>query len=168
MQKKTDRRTFLAAAGATATTVALAGCSGGGDDGDNGNGDGPSANADVPSEVDTYLSDNSANLYEGGAVDETGSDSVSITVGAGDQGLAFSPPAVIVSSGTTVTWEWNGEGGAHNVVAADSAAESFDSGEQQEGSDVTFEHTFESAGNNPYYCTPHQSLGMHGAVIVEE
>jgi halocyanin-like protein len=164
MTKQTNRRTFLAAAGATAATVALAGCSSGDDDDDGGS----SGSADVPDEVDSYLNDNDANLYGGGAVDEKGSDSVSITVGAGDQGLAFDPAAVIVSPGTTVTWEWNGEGGAHNVINADSAVDSFDSGESAEGADITFEHTFESTGNNPYYCTPHQSLGMHGAVIVQE
>ncbi|WP_336325676.1 halocyanin domain-containing protein [Halovenus sp. HT40] len=167
MQKKTDRRTFLAAAGATATTVALAGCSSGGSDDDNGD-NGSSGGADVPSEVDTYLSDNSANLYEGSAVDETGSSSVSVDVGGGSDGLAFDPPAVIVSPGTEVTWEWTGNGGAHNVVSADSAATSFDSGSAQQGSDITFSKTFESAGNNPYYCTPHQSVGMHGAIIVQE
>ncbi|MXR51551.1 halocyanin domain-containing protein [Halovenus sp. WSH3] len=168
MQKQTDRRTFLAAAGATAATVALAGCSSGGDNGSNGdNGDsGPS----VPDAVDSYLSDNSANGYSGpsDAVDETGSGSVTISVGAGENGLAFDPVAVFVDAGTEVTWEWTGNGGAHNVVSADSSAASFDSGEAVAEQGTTFSQTFDSAGNQLYYCTPHQAAGMHGAVIVQE
>ncbi len=167
MTKETTRRTFLAATGTTAATVALAGCSSGGDNGDNG-GDGGNGGASVPDPVDTYLSDNEANGYNGSAVDETGSSSVAIEVGAGDQGLAFSPAAVVVDSGTEVVWEWTGNGGAHNVVSADSSAASFDSGETVESSSETFSQTFDSAGNQLYYCTPHQSLGMHGTVIVEE
>ncbi|WP_436903703.1 halocyanin domain-containing protein [Halovenus halobia] len=166
MTKETTRRTFLAATGTTAATVALAGCSSGGDNGDGGSGG--SGGASVPGPVDTYLSDNEANGYSGSAVDETGSSSVTIEVGAGSQGLAFSPAAVVVDSGTEVVWEWTGNGGAHNVVSADSSAASFNSGSAQEGSDVTFSQTFDSAGNQLYYCTPHQSLGMHGAVIVKE
>jgi serine/threonine-protein kinase len=165
MTKQTDRRTFLAAAGATAATVALAGCSGGGDDDDDGNGG--SGSADVPSEVDTYLSDNNAKNYDGSAVDETGSDSVSVTVGAGSAGLAFGPAAVIVSPGTEVTWEWSGEGGAHNVESTESPTE-FRSGEPVNSSSNTFSRTFESAGNYMYQCYPHRGAGMHGAIIVQE
>jgi len=161
-----DRRTVLRGVGAVAVTGALAGCggdSGGGDDGGDGGGDGGDDGGDqaeVPSEVDDYLSE--ANNYEGSAADETNSDSVSVDVGAGGQGIAFGPAAVRVSTGTTVTWEWTGNGGAHNVVAED---ETFDSGSTQ--SDGTFEYTFDEAGNYNYYCTPHKGSGMKGAIIVE-
>jgi len=63
--------------------------------------------------------------YEGEAVDATGEDSPTVDVGAGDAGLAFDPPALRVSTGTTVTWVRTGQGGGHNVVAEDGA---FDSG----------------------------------------
>ncbi len=166
MTKETTRRTFLAATGTAAATVALAGCSSGGDNGDGGSGG--SGGASVPGPVDSYLSDNEANGYDGSAVDMTDSDEISVDVGAGDQGLAFSPAAVIVTPGTEVTWEWTGNGGAHNVVSADSSDTEFGSGDPVESSDETFSQTFDGAGNNMYYCTPHQSLGMHGAVIVQE
>ena len=60
--------------------------------------------------------------------------------------LAFSPAAIQVDSGTTVTWEWTGEGGAHNVVHEDGEFES----DLQEEDGATFEHTFEEEGNFLY------------------
>lgn len=76
--------------------------------------------------------------------------------------FAFAPPAIRVSSGTTVTWTWTGNGGAHNVVAEDGTV---DSGAPEAGSNVTFEHTFEGTGTVRYECKPHGSLGMQGAVV---
>lgn len=146
-----DRRTVLRGVGTVAVTGMLAGCGGGSDGGGGGSGD-------VPSEVSDYIS--GANNYDGVA-DKTGSDSVTVKVGAGN-GLAFGPAAVRVSTGTTVTWEWTGNGGSHNVVAKDG---SFDSGDYK--SSGTFEHTFDEAGNYLYYCEPHRASGMKGAVIVE-
>jgi halocyanin-like protein len=129
---------------------------GGGGGGNGGGGGG------VPGEVDEFLSD--ANLYEGSAADMTGQDEVSVAVGAGDNGIAFDPPAIRVDAGTTVVWEWTGEGGAHNVVAED---DTFNSGETVDSGDETFEYTFEETGNYTYVCTPHAGIGMKGAVIVE-
>lgn len=173
-----DRRKFLAA-GSTAAAISLAGCSsvvlnrlGGdgeeeeeeGDGGGGGGGGGSERGENVPEEVHSYLMDNSAKLYEGEAVDETGSSEVSISVGGGE-GLAFDPPAVLVDPGTTITWEWTGEGGQHNVESDENSATEFRSGETQQGADITFSQTFES-GNQLYYCNPHQAVGMYGAVIV--
>jgi len=99
-------------------------------------------------------------------VDETGSDEVTITVGADGNGgpYAFDPPAVRVSPGTTVTWEWTGSGGSHNVVAENGAFES----ELVGDAGHTFEYTFEEGGVYKYACTPHKSMGMKGAVVVPE
>ncbi|MFC7137914.1 halocyanin domain-containing protein [Halobaculum litoreum] len=99
-----------------------------------------------------------------GVVDETGSGSVTVTVGSEANGGAFGfgPAAVRVDPGTTVTWEWTGKGGSHNVVADGGAFESELVGE----SGHTFEHTFEEAGVYRYYCTPHKAMGMKGAVVV--
>jgi len=166
MTKETTRRTFLAATGTATATVALAGCSGGGDNGDGGSGG--SGGASVPDPVDSYLSDNDANGYDGSAVDMKDSDEISIDVGAGEQGVAFDPAAVVVTPGTEVEWAWTGNGGQHNVASADSSDTEFDSGDSVESDSETFYQTFDEAGNNMYYCTPHQSAGMHGAVIVEE
>ncbi|PSQ35010.1 halocyanin domain-containing protein, partial [Halobacteriales archaeon SW_10_66_29] len=103
-----------------------------------------------------------ANQYEGSVEDMTGEDSVTVQVGAGD-GLAFSPTAVRVDSGTTVTWEWTGEGGSHNVVDEDGKFES----ELMQEEGATFEYAFEEGGNTRYFCNPHKGSGMKAAVIVE-
>jgi halocyanin-like protein len=157
-----DRRTVLRSVGAVAVTGVLAGCGGNGGDGGNGG----SGDADVPSEVEEYLSD--ATNFGGNAVDETGASSITIEVGAGSGGFAYAPAAVIVDSGTTVTWEWSGQG-SHNVVhdtqAGSQSEEAFNSGNTQTSG--TFEYTFEETGNFLYYCTPHKAQGMKGAVVVE-
>ncbi|MFB6074418.1 MAG: halocyanin domain-containing protein [Haloarculaceae archaeon] len=102
-----------------------------------------------------------------GTVDKRGQDTVEVSVGAQGNGgnLAFDPPAVMVSPGTTVRWTWTGQGGAHNVVADDG---SFQSGSPVAEAGTTFEHTFEETGIHKYYCQPHKPLGMKGAVVVRE
>lgn len=148
----TDRRTFVKLAGAAAIAPAIAGCSGG--EGSGGGG------GDVPDEVDDYLS--GANEYDGSLADKTGESQVTVEVGAGN-GLTFAPPAIRVDTGTTVVWEWTGEGGGHNVIAEGGSFESdlySDAGE-------TFQQTFEEAGNYRYYCNPHKTSGMKGGIVVE-
>lgn len=100
----------------------------------------------------------------GSVVDETGRSEVTVTVGAEGNGggFGFGPPVVRVDPGTTVTWEWNGAGGSHNVVARDDAFESPMQGDQGD----TFSHAFDSAGVTGYYCAPHRAMGMKGAVVV--
>jgi len=93
--------------------------------------------------------------------DLRGQDSVTVAVGAGN-GFLFDPPAIWVDPGTTVTWEWTGEGGNHNVVAQDDTFES----ELQSEEGATFEYTFENAGQHRYVCVPHQGAGMKGGVAV--
>jgi len=102
-----------------------------------------------------------------GVVDRRGNDEVTVDVGVDANGGAFGfgPAAVRVSPGTTVVWEWTGEGGQHNVVAED---DTFDSGQAVSSADTTFEHTFEETGTYLYVCTPHEAIGMKGAVVVEE
>jgi halocyanin-like protein len=96
-------------------------------------------------------------------VDETGQSEVTVKVGA-EGGLVFSPPAVKVSSGTTVVWKWTGKGGMHNVVHKGGDFES----EFHSEAGATFEHTFSSAGTYKFYCAPHKARGMKGAVYVVE
>jgi halocyanin-like protein len=159
-------------AGGTALTASMAGClGGGGDDGDDGGNGDDNGNGQSPEEIaDSYLSDNSANLYggTGDIVDETGSDAITIEVGAGD-GLAFDPPAVRVASGTEITWEWTGNGGNHNVVLNDgpSGGVELDSGDPVQEEGTTYSETLDTTGVYRYRCVPHQAQGMHGAVIVE-
>jgi halocyanin-like protein len=99
-----------------------------------------------------------------GTVDRTGEDEIVVEVGVEGNGAAYAygPPAVRVDPGTTVVWEWTGKGGSHNVVADDDSYESELLGDAGD----TFEHTFESEGISKYYCTPHEGLGMKGAVVV--
>ncbi|WP_255198392.1 halocyanin domain-containing protein [Halorarius litoreus] len=99
-----------------------------------------------------------------GVVDERGTPRVTVQVGAEGNGggFAFEPAAVRVDPGTTVVWEWTGEGGAHNVADEDGAFESDLVGEAGH----TFSHAFDAAGVSLYACTPHKAMGMKGAVIV--
>lgn len=96
--------------------------------------------------------------------DKRGQDSVEIAVGAaGNAGnLAFAPAAVRIDPGTEVVWRWTGKGGQHNVIASGGEFESSYYGE----SGATFSHTPSSAGVLRYYCTPHKSAGMKGALVV--
>lgn len=101
-----------------------------------------------------------------GVVDERGASDVTVTVGVEQGGapFGFGPAAIQVDPGTTVTWEWNGAGGQHNVVDLDGDFES--DLYSEEG--ATFSHTFESTGVSKYYCSPHRDVGMKGAVVVGE
>jgi halocyanin-like protein len=147
-----DRRTLLRSLGG-AGALALAGCLGG-----PGNG--------AATESDRYGDwfRNTDNFD--GTVDRTGQDEVSVAVGAsGNNGnLAFDPPAVRVSPGTTIVWDWTGDGGLHNVVEQQGAFES----ELRNSDEYTYERTFEEPGTVLYVCSPHRSQGMRGAVVVAE
>nr|WP_256385567.1 halocyanin domain-containing protein [Halorientalis sp. IM1011] len=109
-----------------------------------------------------YL-DDANDIDDGKPADRTGQDEVTIRVGAGDKGYAFDPALVVVDVGTTVRWEWTGEGGAHNVVARN---DTFDSGSPEAGDGASFEYTFTESGSHMYGCIPHEGLGMKGAISV--
>ena len=149
-----SRRTFMRTAAGAATAAAATGTASAAES-DGGGGGGGGGEPDLGG----YLDD--ANNFEGTVVDETGSDEVNVSVGAGSSGLAFGPAAVHVDNGATVVWEWTGEGGAHNVISEDGV---FDSGATK--SSGTFEHTFEEDGVYPYFCSPHKGSGMLGAIVV--
>ena len=99
-----------------------------------------------------------------GVVDQTGQSSVTVGVGVEANGGAFGfgPAAVRISPDTIVTWEWTGEGSTHNVVDTEGAFES----ELTDTAGHTFERTFSEPGTYTYSCTPHETLGMKGAVVV--
>ena len=157
------RRDFVRAAGGATAAGAAVGAgqpaaAAGGEEGGGGGGEGET----VPA-FGSFLDD--ANGYsEDGIVDARGEDSVTVEVGAGS-GLAFDPPAIWISPGTTVTWEWTGEGGAHNVVANEGPA-GLDSGDPVDSGSYEYEVTDDDAGITTYYCSPHQSQGMKGGVAV--
>ena len=105
----------------------------------------------------------------GSYTDARGQDSVTISVGAGGDGLAFDPTLVWVDEGTTITWEWTGAGGAHNVQNVEGPA-SLDSGDpvDEEGYTYEYETSGEDAGITHYHCVPHDAVGMHGGLAVGE
>lgn len=175
-EQSVDRRHVLATTG-TALAAGLAGCSGGSGDSDGGDGDGGDGGDSTPagqSRAVEYLeADPAANGFDGSVMQSTGQDEVAIDVGAGENGLAFSPAAIIVSTGTTISFEWTGEGGLHNVVSTESDTYDgdfssdfdFDSGDPKESGDP-FEQSFDNTGVALYHCEPHATVGMKGAIIV--
>lgn len=100
-----------------------------------------------------------------GVINRTGVDRTRVAVGTEGNGgnFAFQPAAIRVSTGTTVVWEWTGKGGYHDVVDKSGAFES----DIHQSADTTFRHRFETEGTYKYVCTPHETLGMKGAVVVE-
>jgi halocyanin-like protein len=117
---------------------------------------------DTTDEQGHYLDD--ANGYDGGRpADRRAQGVVTIDAGAGEDGFAFDPVDVVVDVGTTVRWEWTGDGGAHNVVARDGT---FDSGSPEAGDTAAFEYTFTDVGSHMYACKPHEALGMKGVITV--
>lgn len=149
------RRDFIRTA-AVVGAVAIAGCGT--------RAEPPGTDVYVPNEPDYKGWLDGVSNYVG-TVDRRGEAAVTVRVGTqGDTGYyKFDPPAVAVSPGAVVTWEWTGMGGTHNVVAESGA---FDSGPLVSKAGHTFDHTFESPGVYTYVCEPHRTLGMKGAVFV--
>lgn len=156
-QQPLSRRHFITIA-AIGTTGALAGCVGD----DDAPADDPDNDfVDDEPDYDGWFDD--VDNYDG-TYDWTGEDAVTIQVGTGPDGYQYEPAAVAIDPGTTVTWEWTGDGGSHDVVheGGEFASEmKVDEGE-------TFDHQFDDPGTYRYYCTPHRDLGMKGAVYVQD
>jgi len=98
---------------------------------------------------------------------------------------AFTPERYTVSAGDTVVWK-NTSGRAHSVTAyggglpegaaffasggfesTQAAREGWGAGEGHVFTGETFAHTFETPGEHPYFCIPHERAGMRGTVVVE-
>ena len=94
--------------------------------------------------------------------DATGQAVAVVAVGAGADGLAFDPTRLRIDPGTTVVWEWTGEGGTHNVVSLDGE---FNSQLVNEAGH-TFEHQFTDPGVYEYICEPHVGVDMTGEIEV--
>jgi plastocyanin len=99
-----------------------------------------------------------------------------VTVGPGGA-LVFDPATLPIHVGDTVMWVWDSPG--HSVVSgtATSTTETPDgtfcspsdtncSTIQLSNMGATYEHTFNTAGNFPYFCAPHGTLGMTGTIQV--
>ena len=155
-----SRRGFMWTAGGAAaagTATAASGTATAQEDDDE-NGGGGEVEPDWPSGAQGNLG-----TYE----DARGQDEVTVAVGAGDDGLAFGPTLLWVDPDTTVTWEWTGAGGGHNVVTVEGPAE-LDSGSPVDEEGYTYQHetTEEDEGITHYVCTPHDGVGMHAGLAV--
>jgi len=183
-----DRRRFLRAAAAAGVPVALAGCTGDGDDGGDGGGD-PTA-TDEPTATATEEPTNSPTATDGATDSPTPTDEPTATetptataeptptatatpepdqrvVVAPDGRLRFDPESFTVSAGDTVLWEW--ASGGHNVspdVQPDGADWPGDD-DTLYSSGHTHVHTFDVTGTYEYFCQPHRSSGMRGSFTVE-
>ncbi|MFB6299513.1 MAG: plastocyanin/azurin family copper-binding protein [Halobacteriales archaeon] len=118
------------------------------------------------------------------AAQEEEDDGTTHTVEMTDE-LVYDPEEITIAPGDTVVWENVGSVG-HSVTAYEDnipdgadywASGGFDSEQAarnnypQQG-DIpggeSYEHTFETTGTHEYFCIPHETVGMVGAVIVEE
>ena len=138
------------------------GGSGDGDEQSQGGDGGEQTQEDAPDRTfDGWLS-GTDNYDE--VVDATDRDVVTVGVGAAGNGgrLAFDPPAIHVSKGTTVVWEWLVDGERHDVRAADGSFASEPSA--QVGN--RYAVRFDGDGVVKYECEGHSDDGMRGVVVV--
>jgi halocyanin-like protein len=145
-----QRREFLVFSGVTALGAAT-GCLGGG-------------SAPEEPEYDDWFEN--VQHFEG-FEDHTDADEVSVMVGAGDNGFLFDPPAITITPGTTVVWEWTGEGGQHVVAERDERWQNPEGLVEGEGHTWQKEFVGSDAGTHLYECWPHRSSGMKGGVFVD-
>jgi len=78
----------------------------------------------------------------------------------------FDPATITVPAGTTVTW--TNEDGFHTVTGGDGQADPASPVGKSTLAEAgaTARVTFDKPGTYPYFCEPHQSLGMKGEVVV--
>jgi halocyanin-like protein len=134
-----QRRTYLAVLGGS--LAGLAGCRGGSQE-----------YGDWFENVDN----------DDGEADRTDESTVTVAVGA-DDGFAFEPAAIRVTTGTTVVWEWTGEGVAITSSSAPARSRASTTATKAPPS----EYTLEDPGLFPYSCEPHREMGMKGSGRVE-
>ncbi|RJT07022.1 halocyanin domain-containing protein [Halococcus sp. IIIV-5B] len=150
-----DRREFLRGSlGATLSvaSIGFTGCFGHSD----------------PGQIEAYLDDTEGwdddVTPTDNIVDKTDFDHVPITVGSGPNYHSFSPLAIEISPGTTVTWVWTGRGGRHNIKNTRTSTLTLRSGSPKQNG--LFSHTFSKSGLLLYFCDRHYSENMRGAIIV--
>lgn len=155
-----SRRSVVRILGATALSISFAGCLSSNEENNDATRGPDETYVEDPPDYDGWF--DGVDNYSG-TVDRREQNEVVVRVGAGSRGRSFAPPAVMVSQGTTIVWEWTGDGGTHNVVAENNEFES----KYSDSNGHTYEYTFEDTGVFKYVCEPHRSAGMKGAVVVE-
>lgn len=157
MNVDTTRRQYLrtiGAAGAAATVLPLAGCTGG--DGD-----------DEPTDAnggggDTVTVDMTDDLAFDPAEIEVAAGTTVVWENVGSVGHSVTAYEDQIPDGATyfASGGFDSESAARdNYAVGDPDAGDIPGGE-------SYEHTFEAAGTYEYYCIPHESAGMVGTVTV--
>jgi plastocyanin len=77
--------------------------------------------------------------------------------------LRFDPSDLTISAGQTV--RWRNAAAMFHTVTPDGHSEWSEA--SLSGAGDTFTHTFDAAGDFPYYCSPHLSQGMTGVIRVQ-
>jgi plastocyanin len=82
---------------------------------------------------------------------------------------SFSPPAVTIDAGDTVTWHYTDALTMHTVTSGSGPTDPamgtlFNT--PMDPMHLTFVYQFNTSGSFPYFCTPHFPLGMRGTVTV--
>ncbi|WP_254762846.1 cupredoxin domain-containing protein [Natrinema marinum] len=160
-----------------AIAVGLAGCVGGQSEDDEHDDTGSHSHDadDAPTESSQNESHGGNESHGHDATLEGPSETAEVAMASTDSGQHFDPHVVWVETGGSVTW--TNESGSHSTTAyhadngephlAPDGATAWDSGVLSEQGG-TFEHTFDTEGVYHYYCTPHETSGMIGSVIVGE
>lgn len=97
---------------------------------------------------------------------DTGGATQTVTVQVVDN--RFEPATVTIARGTTVRWTNASATMTHTVTSGASSTTAgagtlFD---RSLAPGATFDYTFNTAGDQPYFCRPHEALGMRGTVRV--
>ena len=79
------------------------------------------------------------------------------------QAQSFEPGDVLIEPGTTVRWV-NAQSIQHTITP--DGHDEWERAVVTEANEV-FEHTFHDEGTFPYFCEPHQAVGMTGRIRVE-
>lgn len=82
--------------------------------------------------------------------------------------LSFVPNTLTIVQGDTVEWVWSG--GSHTVTNGAGASDPnagvlFDA--SLNSVNTTFQYVFTTPGTVPYFCRPHETLGMTGTITVD-
>ena len=100
-----------------------------------------------------------------------GGETVTVNVSTESDDLIFQPGTsepLYITPGTTVEFVWKGSM-SHNVsVTSTPEGASWEGHESLEAAPFTYSHTFETLGEYEYVCTPHESSGMVGSIVVNE
>ncbi|WP_458207625.1 plastocyanin/azurin family copper-binding protein [Haladaptatus sp. NG-SE-30] len=185
--ESTTRRRFLTG-GVAFTVASLAGCIGASPKASNDETSSPSSTTTTTNGDDHHHGGSTQQTESGHHENGSGNDDshgshgselsgpkkdATVSMKTTNDGTHFEPHVVWVEPGATVTWSL--ESGAHSTTAyhpdndrpqrVPNDASSWDSGTISE-SGGTFEQTFDTEGVYDYFCTPHESTGMVGSIIV--